>query len=303
MPGSPNVIEDLVSIGMVLKSREEFETFGASIPDSLGNLGEMQLRLVQEAIKVSALHTPQALPFALSMLMRRLAASWQAIRLAIAAAGSDLESRVAATSYGIVVTMVIHDLSHIATQLRQDLKQGRLESLSQRLKIVHDGLRGLRTELNVRSDSGWGKQLSTMRAEISNTLKSELESVPGRVRRLLRQRPDKDINSGTKIEPTEVTDTAALIELVATCRNFASELAINEVTLRTYSDLQHYTESATEALVGSLRGSSARTRPFRQMQVDAAISFCDVLFGHDYASLMKKAADVAISGERKSQAG
>ena len=70
------------------------------------------------------------------------------------------------------------------------------------------------------------------------------------------------------------------------CRTYASELAINEVTLRTFSDLQHYVEHSTEALVQSLRGADLRARAFRQHQVKAAIRFCDVLFGHDYASLM-----------------
>jgi hypothetical protein len=39
---------------------------------------------------------------------------------------------------------------------------------------------------------------------------------------------------------------------------------------------------------------------FRQQQVKAAIRFCDVLFGHDYALLMGRAAENALSGERKS---
>ena len=107
--------------------------------------------------------------------------------------------------------------------------------------------------------------------------------MPGRVRRLLRQRPAKDIPAGAKIDTDEVDETAALIDFVAVCRTYASELAINEVTLRTYSDLQHYVEQSTETLVQSLRGGDAKTRAYRQMQVSAAIRFCDVLFGHDYA--------------------
>ena len=48
----------------------------------------------------------------------------------------------------------------------------------------------------------------------------------------------------------------------------------------------------------------ARARAYRQMQVRAAIRFCDVLFGHDYASLMSRAAENALTGERKpSRAG
>jgi hypothetical protein len=71
------------------------------------------------------------------------------------------------------------------------------------------------------------------------------------------------------------------------------------VTLRTFSDLQHYVEHSTEALVQSLRGADSRARAFRHTQVKVAIRFCDVLFGHDYASLMSRAAKNALSGERK----
>lgn len=108
-----------------------------------------------------------------------------------------------------------------------------------------------------------GRQLASIRADISNSLQSEIDSVPGRVRRILRQRADKDIATAPKIDATEVEETAALIDFVAVCRTYAGELAINEVTLRTYSDLQHYVEQSTESLVQSLRGGDARSRGYR----------------------------------------
>src|SRR5882724_1402367 len=112
------------------------------------------------------------------------------------------------------------------------------------------------------------------------------------------------MRGGARVDADEVDETTALIDFVAVCRTYASELAINEVTLRTYSDLQHYVERSTEALVQSLRGGDARTRAYRQMQVNAAIRFCEVLFGTDYASLMSRAAENAQVGERKpSRAG
>jgi hypothetical protein len=164
---------------------------------------------------------------------------------------------------------------------------------------LHDGVRGLRTELDLRNDSNWGKQLASIRADISNSLQSEIESVPGRVRRTLRQRADKDISATAKVDMSEVEETAYLIDFVAVCRTYASELAINEVTLRTYSDLQHYVEQSTESLVQSLRGVDGKARAYRQQQVQAAIRFCEVLFGSDYASLMSRAAENALAGERK----
>src|SRR6185312_16769351 len=142
----------------------------------------------------------------------------------------DDEIRVAATPYGVAVTVALHDLSCLAASLRADIRRGHFANVAENLKTLHDGVRGLRTELDLRSDSSWGKQLTSIRAEISNALQSEIDSVPGRVRRILRQKADKDISIGAKVDSTEVDETAALIDFVAVCRTYASELAINEVT-------------------------------------------------------------------------
>jgi hypothetical protein len=302
--GPPDVIEDLLPIGSVLQAREALDALNGRLPGNFRVFADVQIASVSDALNVPALQTLQVLPFALSLIMLRLAAPWQIVRLAIKIAGSDDEIRVAATPYRVAVSIALHDLSYLAARLRADIKRGRFDSAAENIKTLHDGVRGLRTELDLRNESAWGKQLTSIRAEISNALQSEIDSVPGRVRRLLRQRADKDISVGTNVDAGEVDETAALIDFVAVCRTYASELAINEVTLRTYSDLQHYVEQATEALVQSLRGGDVRTRAYRQMQVQAAIRFCEVLFGRDYASLMSRAAENALSGERKpSRAG
>src|ERR1700704_108094 len=298
--GPPNVIEDMLPIGSVLQAREALDGLSGRLPSNLRILADAQIGPVTASLNVPALQTVQTLPFALTLVMQRLTAPWQIIRLAIKMAASDDEIRVAATSYGIAVTIALHDLAAIAADLRADIKRGRFNDVAEHLKTIHDGVRGLRTELDLRNDSPWGKQLTSLRADISNTLQSEIDSVPGRVRRLLRQRADKDISASSRLDPSEVDETADLIDFVAVCRTYASELAINEVTLRTFSDLQHYVEHSTEALVQSLRGADSRARAFRQQQVKAAIRFCDVLFGHDYALLMGRAAENALSGERKS---
>ena len=302
--GPPKVIEDLLPIGSILQAREAMDTFNSRIPSYLRIFADAQIASVGVALNVPSLQTPQLLPFALSLVMQRLTAPWQIIRLAIKMAASDDEIRVAATPYGVAVTMALHDLSFLAASLRADIKRGHFDNVAEHLKTLHDGVRGLRTELDLRNDSSWGRQLTSIRADISNSLQSEIDSVPGRVRRLLRQRADKDIPAGAKVDAADVDDTAALIDFVAVCRTYASELAINEVTLRTYSDLQQYVEKSTESLVQSLRGGDAKARTYRQMQVKAAIRFCEVLFGHDYALLMSRAAENALSGERKpSRAG
>jgi hypothetical protein len=142
--GPPNVIEDMLPIGAVLSAHEALDTLNGRLPSYLRIFGESQIISVTASLNVATLQTSLVLPFALSLVMQRLSAPWQIIRLAI--------------------------------------------------KVEH----------------------------------------------------------------------------------------------------------STEALVQSLRGVDSRARAFRQQQVKAAIRFCDVLFGHDYASLMGRAAENALSGERKS---
>jgi hypothetical protein len=95
------------------------------------------------------------------------------------------------------------------------------------------------------------------------------------------------------LDAGDVEEAEALIEFVGACRNFASELAINEMTKRTYTELQHYLETGTQILLDGLRHAGDGDRPFRQSQVDAAVRFCRKVFGQDYASQLAKAAEVA----------
>jgi hypothetical protein len=104
------------------------------------------------------------------------------------------------------------------------------------------------------------------------------------------------------LDVDEVADTEALVGLVVACRNYAGELAINEVTQRTFNELQNYLDSGTRTLLDALRNSSDAERPFRQSQIDAAVRFCGKVFGREYASLLTKAAEVSTQGERKAVA-
>src|SRR5207248_4593257 len=141
-------------------AREAMETLGSRLPSQLRIFSDSQIASVTSALNVASLQTPQMLPFALSLIMQRLTAPWQIIRLAIKMAASDDEIRVAATPYGIAVSIALHDLSVMAASLRLDIKRGRFEDVAEHLKTLHDGVRGLRTELDLRNDSAWGRQLA-----------------------------------------------------------------------------------------------------------------------------------------------
>lgn len=297
--GSPETLEDLPMIAIVFANREAFEGLVAHLPEQIRDLDPGHVATILTALDNPVLADARALPLALVLIGNRLVSHWQLIRLGIAFAHTDDAQRVASTPFGVAVAMVLDKIVGMVGELTDDLKRGKLNGVAQRQKLVHDALRGLRTELDIRQDSPWGRQLAAIRTAISNGLTSEIESVPGRVRRILRQRPDKDILPSMQVDDGDVTEVAGLIDFVGACRHHASELAINEVTLRAYTDLQQYLETATKALVETLRSCDQRVLHYRRGQAEAGIRLCAIMFGADYASVLTKAADVALSSERK----
>jgi len=94
-----------------------------------------------------------------------------------------------------------------------------------------------------------------------------------------------------------------LIEFVGICRNYASELAVSEMTQRAYSEVHRYLDTSTQSLVDALRRAGDNDRAFRKSQLDAAACFCAKMFGQDYADLLTKAGSMAVNSKRKAANG
>ncbi len=266
------------------------------LPGHVKALSGAQLDSVKALLDGNSGAKPGLFRYCLVLTMGRLASPWQLIRLATRAANSDAAARIAETPYAVAVNIVLAEVERMVQQLEADLKSGRGMAVTALLKDVHDSVRGLRSELDIASDSAWGRQLASVRSSISRMLTAEIELMPGRVRRLTRPRSGKEIAAGSSLDSDDVTDTETLIGFVMACRNYASELAINEITQRVFIDLQQNLDTGTRALLDALRISNDRERPFRQSQVDAAVRFCAKVFGPDYAALLTKAAEVAAQG-------
>jgi hypothetical protein len=298
--GTPRASEDAETLQRVLAGRDVLATLAAHLPLRIINLADDDLDDCKALIEKTAARDRALFLYALLTVMSRLAAPWQVIRFGVKAAGSDAAARVAETQYGVAVTIVLTELERLVGELHIELRGGRGVAVGALLKTIHDCARGLRTELDLPVDSTWGRALSAQRAQIAELLRSEIESAPGRVRRLLRARPSAEIRAGSILDPDDVAETEALVAFVGTCRSFASELAINEMTLRNFNEIQYNLDSGTRALLDGLRHAGETDRAFRQSQVAAAVCFSAKVFGEEYAALLTKAAEVASAAERKS---
>jgi hypothetical protein len=307
--GTPRAFEDVDSLLRILALRDVLGDLARRLPKHLRTFEREQIDQVKALVEGAAAQKSPDLAArktdiflcGLVLVMGRLALPWQLIRLATRAAESDDAARVAETAFADAVAIVLSEIECMVSELRVELKARR--PVTSLLKGIHDAARGLRTEMDISVDSPWSRQLAAIRTDISTLLKAEIESTPGRVRRLLRPRPPNEIAPGALLDAIDVSDTEMLVEFVDACRSYANELAVNEVTARTWLELQHYLETADKGLLDALRQAGAADRPFRQSQAEAAIRFCRTVFGADYAGLLAKTAEIAVQTgtvERKS---
>ncbi len=295
--GTPHALDDVHLLIRVLVARDILAGLGEALPRRIKNFTGPTLDDIRRQLDLHLGRNPELLPFGIVMVMHRLTAAWQLIRLATHAASSDNVVRIAETPYGTCVGLVLGEIERMVSELTADLKSGRGVAVAALLKDVHDALRGVRTEIDLSVDSPWAQQHAAILTQISEALTAVIELIPGRVRRILR--PAK-LTPGARIGADDVEETEALVGFVTACRNYASELAVNEITLRTFSELQQYLDSGTRALLDALRIATPAERAYRQAQVDAAVRFCAQLFGKEYAALLQKAAEVAAQDtERK----
>jgi hypothetical protein len=279
--GTPRAGDELAALKCALKGRDVLASLSARLPLQIGNLSSDQLDECKALIDSAAARDGELLLYALLTVMNRMTAPWQLIRLGVKAAGSDTAARVAETNYGEAVNIVLAELERMVAELRNDLRSGQGIAVGSLLKTIHDSARGLRTELALPVDSTWGRALAAQRTQISDLLRTEIESMPGRVRRLLRPRPSREIRPNSVLDPAEVAEVEALVEFVGICRYFAGELAINEMTQRALTELRQYLDNGTQALLEGLRQAGEPDRAFRQSQVDAAVRFCSNVFGRE----------------------
>jgi len=300
--GTQRGIDDIKHVAAILKQRDVLAVLAGKLPPKIRNLSDDLINSITSFFTSTAGRQRDVYAFGLALVLSRLVSPWQLIRVGIKGAESDLPARIADTPYVPSLTIVLTEIERLVRELDGDLQRGQAAAESSLLKDIHDAARGLRTELDLGPESAAARRMAAIRGQLAVALRPEIESAPGRVRRLLRLRPNKDILPGSLLDVVDVADTEALIEFLGHCRNYANELAINEMTMRSYSEVQHYLETHVEQLLEGLRMAGKTDRAYRRSQFDAAVRFCAKIFGEEYAETLAKAADVAVAGERKAAA-
>ena len=180
--GTPRALDDLSALVGILSCREVLSDLARRLPNHLRTFEREQIDPVKSLLDAATTQkTPAAVSaskadvvlYGLILVMSRLAAPWQLIRISTRAAESDDAARIAETPYAVAVTIVIGEVECMVSDLRTELKAHR--PVSSLLKGIHDAARGLRSEIDLSGDSPWSRQLTAIRTEVSNVLRAEIE--------------------------------------------------------------------------------------------------------------------------------
>jgi hypothetical protein len=297
--GVPRAIETIATLAKILACRDVLPTVAQRLPAIMPAFEREQVDLVKALLTgATAQRAEGAIAskndiflYGLVLVVGRLAESWHLVRIATRAAASSDEIRVAGTPFAVAVNIVLGDLECMLSDLQSGLKVRR--QVAPLARAICAAVRGINAELSFAMDSYWNRRFAAIRGELTDALKAAIEQAPGRVRRVLRPRAGNDVAPGSVLEANEVSDAEMQLDLVMACREYANDLGLGDASTRGYSDVQNYLEGGAKVLLDSLGHANEADRPFRQSQMQAAVRFCRIIFGADYAGLLAKAAEMA----------
>lgn len=160
--GTPRAIEDVNTLISLLSLRDMLADLGRRLPNHIRVFDRDQIDTVKTFLDAAAASRPlpeagevpqsDVFLYGLILVMNRLAAPWQLIRIATRAVESDDAARVAETPYAAAVTVVLGETESMLDELRSELKAGR--PIISILKGIHDAARGLRSEMDLSVEFG-----------------------------------------------------------------------------------------------------------------------------------------------------
>ena len=135
---SRTAFDDVRKMQQVLRAGDALPKFNEKLPEKIAKFDDGQVAQITAQLDAFRKSHPDALPFALALVARRLKTSWELVRLATRIAASKSVADVAATPYACVVPMVLDRLDDKRLALRVALKHNRVLVARDLLADIYD---------------------------------------------------------------------------------------------------------------------------------------------------------------------
>jgi hypothetical protein len=179
---------DLTKMLCVLRARDALAKFSDALPATIKKFDDARVVKVTKLLDAFGKDHPDAVPFALALVAKRLRTSWQLIRFATKAAPSKNAADIAATPYAIAVSMVLDRLDDKRSALRIALRNNRVLDSRNLLAGIYDTEYALQVRIDLLDESDWGERLRNLMNAIAVMVDAEVSRFPEKVGHVLGSR-------------------------------------------------------------------------------------------------------------------
>jgi hypothetical protein len=182
---NPATFDDLLKMRRVLKARDALARVDQELPARITKLEDERLERTLVTLDAFAASQLEALPFALTLVAKRLTAPWQLIRLATKATESKEAAEVAASPYAMAVTLVLDQLEDQVDVLRATLRRKHLPRAKEILGLIYDAEHAIEVRIDL-DESEWGYRLDVIMQAVNDAIDSEEDNLPPGLQHVLR---------------------------------------------------------------------------------------------------------------------
>jgi hypothetical protein len=179
---------DLTKMMCAMRARDALAKFNEALPATIKKFDDARVVKITDLLDGFGKDHPDAVPFALALVAKRLRTSWHLIRLATKAAPSKEAADIAATRYAIAVSMVLDRLDDKRSALRVALRNNRVLECRNLLRDIYDTEYALQVRIDSLDESDWGKRLRDLMNTVAVMVEGEVSRFPPNVGHVLGSR-------------------------------------------------------------------------------------------------------------------
>jgi hypothetical protein len=267
----------------------QLSKLATKLPSSIDNLDSELAHTIIRRLK----NQESDLVYPLNLVYHRLESPVQIIRVLTEYEGTDDGARLSRSRFAHCVEIVLADMDFAAERIAE--RVGKVSEFDEMLVAVrqfYSLANGMNAAVDIDGASEWRKRLSSLRARVSDALSTEVERIPGAVRRVVRSHR-RDRAHGLPAPEEDIVEAEYAVRLMTALRPYREELAVNELLATVVGQIENYIEAVNKVLLEDMRDAVGHERQLAEQDLDAALRINAVVFGENYAALLKRSAENA----------
>ncbi len=293
--GGEGVYRDLVDVTYVLENEAAFANLFGQLPSSVTVFDLTEPSRLLDVVRASLDQVQMSAEWVGACVLTRTANPVVVATMAARLAASTDPRVVAAGRYGVFVEVVIARLECLAGIARNSGDDTKARSrLVAGLRAYHDLSRSLSLLMPVEAVPAWMRRIGAAKVLMSDEIARRIEPAPGLVRRALRVEVSNGEYVG-RFDQANFDDAEFAVRLSIEARLAVESLAVNELVGRTRKMVEQTLEVVSAKLMADLKSSQALDKRPLIEAVDAAIRLSALVFGEDYAAVLRKSRDLFVA--------